>query len=136
MTFELGVGEFIALSGLAARVYTAYKYAPDDYRHISEELLTLKGLIDKAAQHFKSTNISHDDRYYGQKVLKDCQKVLENLHTFIEKYKNLASIFTRVKLGRDIAALQVRLMSYTALLKGFVRRFVVPTITLHYTHGY
>ena len=118
MTFELGVGDFNALSDLAARVYTAYQYfAPDDYRHLLEELLTLKGLIDQAAQHFKSTNISSDYRYHGQKVLKDCQKVLESLYTFIEKYKSLAS---------RIADSQVTLMSHTAFLKGFVRRFVVP----------
>lgn len=91
MSCGSGVGDFIVLSGLAARVSVAYRYPPDGYRHISEEAVALKVLIDKSAQHFKGTNISSDDRHYGLKVLKDCQSVLENLHSIIEKYKTLAS---------------------------------------------
>ena len=131
MSFGFGVGDFIALAGLAARVYTAYKHAPDDYSHISEELEVLQILIDKAAKHFKGTNISSDDRHYGQTVLKECHSVLENLHSF-KPYKSLAStkslIFTGIKIGKD---LQESLITNTALLKGFVRRSVVRTITLH-----
>ena len=122
------VRNIIATSGLAVRVYTAYKDAPDGYRHISEDVATLQTLIGKAAQHFKGTTISSDDRHDGQKTLKDCQSVLQDLYSFIEKYKRLASInkslvLDRVKLGKeDITTLQVRLISNTGLLNGFVRR--------------
>lgn len=130
MGFGWGVGEFIALSGLAIRVNAAYKNGPDNCRHISEEVVVLQVLIGKAAEKLKSTNISNYDRHDGQKVLKGCQRVLENLYSVIEKYKRLASmkplVFTGAKLGNDIVTLQVSLSSNTTLLRGFVRRFVIP----------
>ena len=126
--------DIFATSDLAVRVYTAYKDAPNDYRRISKDVAALQILIDKVAQHFKSTTIPNsDDRHYGQKVLKGCQGVLQDLHSYIEKYKRLASmnkrlVLNRVKLGKDITALRVQLISNTILLNGFVRRFVIRFI--------
>ena len=129
MSFEWSVGNFIALSGLAFRVYTAYRDAPGDSGHISEEVAALRILIDKVAQHFRSTPINKGDLSNGQKVLKSCQDVLERLRSLIEKYEGLLCInkrAARVKLGKDIVALRERLISDTILLNGFVRRFVGP----------
>ena len=127
------VRDIIATSGLAVRVYTAYKDAPNDYRHISGDAAALQILIDKVAQHFKNTTITSDDRKHGQKVLKGCQGVLQDLYSYIEKYQRLVSmnkrlVLNRVKLGKDITALQVELISNTILLNGFVRRCVVHFI--------
>ena len=133
MSFECTVGNFITISGLAIKVHADYSTL-DDYRQISEEALALHILIDKAAKHLKSTAISSDSQYYGQKVLKNCQDVLEALNSLFQKYTSLAAInerVARVKLGRDIVALQERLISDTVLLNGFVRRFVVPDILVH-----
>ena len=130
-------GDIINISGLAIRVYTAYKDTPGDHRYIFEEVAALQDLIGKAAQHFEGTTISCDDRNYGQKVLGGCQSVLEDLNSLIGKYKRLASInrsllMTGVKFGQeDIATLQAKLISNAVLLKGFVRRSVVPPIPLH-----
>ena len=124
------VRDIIATSGLAFRVHATYKDTPH-YKHISEDVASLQVLIDKAAQHFKSDTITSDDRHYGQKVLKGCQGVLGELNSFIDKYKRLASmnkmlVLNRMKLGKeDITTLQVRLVSNTGLLNGFVRRCVL-----------
>ena len=141
MSFGYGGGDIIAISALAIKVYTAYKDAPDDYRYIAEEVIALQILIDKVSQHFKSTTIGSSDCDDGQKVLKGCQSVLEDLNSLIEKYKVLAStnkrqVFKRVKLGKeDIATLRQRLISNTGLLNGFVRRFVILAIPhLQYTN--
>ena len=115
------------ISGLAIKTSIAYKYAPHAYRHISEDVAALKLLIDRVSPHFKRTIISSNDRHYGQEVLKSCQSVLEDLMALIEKYKRLACINKRlvlngVKVGKEnITTLQVRLMSNTGLLNGFVR---------------
>ena len=125
------VHDIIAVTGLAVRVSIAYKDAPEDYKHLSEEVAALKSLIDKVAPHFKSNTISTEDYHYGEKVLRGCQSVLQDLNSFIEKYKRLASInkrlvLNRVKLGKeDITALEVQLISNTVLLNGFVRRCVI-----------
>ena len=54
MSFGCGVGDIIAISGLAIKVYTTYKDAPDDYRNILDEVRSLRILIDKAAPYFGS----------------------------------------------------------------------------------
>ena len=133
MSFEWGVGNFIAISGLAMKVLAAYKDAYHDYRHISisEEVLSLQVLVGKVAHHFKTTPISSDDRLNGQKILKGCQGVLEDLNSLIEKYKRLAVINKRlvlatVSLGKEnLVTLQERLISNVVLLKGFVRKYVM-----------
>ena len=125
---EWGVGDIITVSGLAVQVYAAYKDAPDDYKNISEEVAALRSLIGKAAQLFRSTTISSDDRRDGQKVLMDCQSVLEDLYSHIEKHKRLSAYHKSLVFKGGIATLRERLISSAVLLNGFVRRFAVPAI--------
>ena len=135
------VGDIIVISGLAIRVQTAFKDAPHGFRHISEEVEALQVLIDKATQYLKNTAIiSSDNRHEGQRVLKGCQSVLEDLNSLFEKYKRRAFTnrrlpFLGVKLGKEnIISLQERLIFNTGLLHGFVRRFVVQIVPS--TYGY
>lgn len=140
MNFGWGMGNFIAISGLAIRVYIAYKDAPDDYRRIPDKVLALRALNDIATRDLKHTAISSDDHCAGQKVLEDCQNVLESLNSPVEKYKSLASknerLAARAKLCKDgIITLQERLISNTVLLYDFFGRFV-PDILGYQSHGY
>ena len=136
MNFGWGVGDILAISRLAVKVYTAYKDAPDDYRHISAEVESLQVIIHKAVRHYESSSLNKNSRQEGQKVLKSCQIVLEDLNALIEKYNVLASsntnqVFKRVKFGtEDIAALRVRLISNTGLLNSFIQRFHTTLLLL------
>ena len=136
MSFGWGVGDIIAISQLAVKVYTAYNDAPDDYKHIAEEVDSLQSTINKAVKHFESSTLSESDRLEGQKVLKSCQSVLGDLNSLIEKYKSLASprtsqVFKRVKLGsEDITTLRARLGTNATLLSSFIGRFDISTITI------
>ena len=127
--FGWGVGDIATISTLVAKVYTAYRDAPDNYQHISEEVRSLQILINKAVRHVESPALSDDDRQEGQEVLKGCQRILEDLDSLIEKYNSLASAssgqaFKKVQLGtEDIATLRSRLISNTVLLNGFIQRF-------------
>lgn len=130
MSFGYSAGDFIAISVLCAKVYTAYKDAPNTYKNIAEEVKSLQGIINKAAKHFRSTTLSDNDRQEGQEALKGCQSVLRDLNShIIEKYRSLAStrrrqFFQRALLGtEDVATLRVRLISNTTLLSSFIRRF-------------
>ena len=141
MSFEYGVGDIMAISGLALKVYAAYNDAPGDYRNISDEVESLHILIKKAAQHFESTALSErtalsDFRQQQvQQLLEGCKNVLEHLDTHIEKY-SLASASTsqalqRIKLAtEDFTALRARLISITDLLNGFIERFDTLTFTI------
>ena len=138
MNFGYSVGDIMAISGLAVKVYTAYKDAPGDYRNISDEVKSLDIIINNAAQHFKSSTLSDNKRREGQQVLRGCQNVLEDLDSLIVKYSSLASVspsqaIKRIKLGtEDIATLRVRTISNTTLLNGFIQRFDIFTITIPY----
>lgn len=130
------MGDILTVSQLAVKVYTAYKDAPDDYKHIAEEVDSLQSMFTRAVQHSQSTTLSDDDRQEGQKVLKGCQSVLGDLNSLIEKYKSLASAnknqaFMKVKLGtEDIATLRARLGTNATLLSSFIGRFDISTITI------
>ena len=89
----------MAISGLALKVYTAYRDASGDYRNISDEVKSLHIIINKAAQHFKSTTLSNSSRQEGQEVLRGCQNVLEDLDSLIGKYNYLASAQARFSRG-------------------------------------
>ena len=120
----------MAISKLATKVYTAYKDAPNDYKHVAEEVKSLQIIINQAAQHFESSNLSDNSQQDGQEVLKGCQSVLVDLSSLIEKYNSLASTntsqaFQRVMLGtEDIATLRARLTSNTTLLSSFIRGLI------------
>ena len=136
MSFGFGVGDILAISELAVKVYTAYNDAPDEYKHIAEEVKSLQIMINKATQHFESTTLSDNDRQEGQEVLKGCQSVLGDLNALIEKFSSLAApnkrqVFRRVQLGtEDVTALRVRLAANATLLSSFIRRSDISTITI------
>ena len=134
MSFGFGVGDIIAISRLALKVYTAYKDAPDDYRNIADEVKSLHIIIEEAAQHFKSTTLSDEKKQGGKEVLEGCRNVLKDLDALIEKYNALASsnpsqVFRRIKLGtEDIVTLRARLTSHTTLLNSFIQRLDITII--------
>ena len=142
MSFGYGVGDFLTVSGLAITVYTAYKDAPGDYKHISEEVRPLQTIVDQAVNYLTNTALSDSKRQEGKEALQSCQNVLEELNALIEKYKSLAStnnkmqVFKRVKLGtEDITTLRARLTSNTVLLSNFNRRSASPISTIQ-SHRY
>ena len=91
MSFGFSVGDIMAISGLALKVYTAYKDAPDDYRNIADEVDSLHIIIEEATQHFdESTTLSTKKQQRGKKVLEGCQNLLKDLDALIEKYNALA----------------------------------------------
>ena len=134
MSSRWGVSDFIAISSLTVRVQTTYQDAIHDKGYISDEAAALRVLIDRAAQHFKTTPISSDDdRPYAQNLLIRCQSVLEHLDYFARKYKGLPPTTKRqvILSKKEIVALRESLISNTILLNGFVRRFVMPGVLLH-----
>ena len=139
--FGWAVGDIIAISGLAVQVYTAYQDAPDDYKNISDEVKSLKILIDKAAPYFDSTTLKPNSRQEGQQALKGCKDVLENLNSLIEKYNSsgpsrTSQVLKRIRLGtEDIASLRVRLISNTVLLNAFIQRLALVLLSGMSSHG-
>ena len=139
--FGWGVGDIIAISRLAVQVYTAYRDAPDDYKHISDEVKSLHILINKAAPYLNSTSLNNNSRQEGEQALKGCKDVLEGLNSIIEKYNSSGSsrtsqVLRRIRLGtEDIASLRVRLISNTALLNAFIQRLALVLLLSMSSHA-
>ena len=135
---KMFVGNVFALSLLAAKVYTAYRDAPDNYRNIADEVKSLQ-IMDNFLQRLQSTTLSDNDWQEAQAIVKGCQGVLEELNSFMEGYKGLTSsnkkslVLRRVKFGaEDFATLRARLTSNTILLNVFIQRFDIPPINIEY----
>ena len=125
--FGWGVGDILAISQLAMKVSAAYKDAPNEYRHLSEEVLSLQIVIDRAVQYFQSTTLSDKEQQDGQSVLKGCQSLLKDLDSLIDDYTSgkgkTRQAFKKVMLGSDdIGTLRVRIISNTNLLNGLIQR--------------
>ena len=126
------MGDTIAISPLAVKVYTAYKDAPGDYRHMLGEVKSLQIITSKAARHFEGTTLRNNSWQEGQRVLKGCQNVLGDLNSL--QIAPLQANLSGVKFGKEgIATLRARLISNTGLLNGFIQRFDIPVITIEYT---
>ena len=65
MSFGFGVGDIMAISQLATKVYAGYKDAPNDYKNIAEEVKSLQIIIDNAAHHFKGTYLTGSPDAHG-----------------------------------------------------------------------
>lgn len=123
------VSEFIGISELALKAYTAYKDGPVVYRNISGEVRAFQIVITKARQHFESSTFSNNNREEGQEILKSCRDVLEDSCSIITKYMSLVSTKTiqplqRLSFGMDdiMVSLRARIISNTCLLNSFIRR--------------
>lgn len=117
------VGNIMAVSRLATKVYLACKDTPDDFRHISEEVMSLQAIVNMAVPYFE-TPLSDNDKQLGQEVLRGCQSALEDLNSLIEKHPtptNAHQALGGVKLS--VRALKARFISNTSLLNGFIQRF-------------
>lgn len=134
MDLGFGVSDIVKL---AAKVSAAYRDAPDSYRHISEEVEALQGLIIGARQRLKSISSSSDEFRAGQKVLISCHSLLADLNSIVKKYNILASpsssrAIQRIMLStEDIPSLRARITSNVSLLNGFlIQRFDIPTLSI------
>lgn len=118
---------------MAAKVYIAYQDASDNYRHISEEVISLHVPINIAIRHFKSTTFSDNDQLLGQEMLQGCQGVLEDLNLLIENSASTRQVLKRVNPHmKDITALKARLISNTSLFNCFIQRFDNPPTPIKY----
>ena len=132
MNFGFGVGDFLAVSQLALRVYSAYKDAPGGLRNISDELNSLHNVVNKAQTQFEDSNPDPENEEKLKGVLRGCQNVLKDLDDLLVKYRAMASqdgfavgrAVNRVKWGQEnIIELRARLTSNTTLLNTFISRY-------------
>ena len=130
MSFEFGVGDFLAVSKLALDVYTAYKDAPEDFTNISGEIESLHIIVNRCEDKFQGKPLNSEERVQLWRILQGCTNVLNDLDKLYIKYMSLGSAqgsssraTDRIQWSQEnIAELRARLTSNTTLLSAFIAR--------------
>ena len=142
MSFGYGVGDFLAVGKLVWNVYRAYADAPEQFRDISQEILSLHIVIQKVEdqlgisgsdaasgslasgsqpQHVKTLSTKDKDNL---RVLYDgLQGIMKELDGLLKKYRNLESghnLIDRLKWGQeDLVRLREKIQSHMNFLTAF-----------------
>jgi len=133
MSFGYGVGDFLVVTKLAWKVYTAYKDykdAPDNFRNISDEIKSLHVIVDRHKDEFRDKTLNPDEETQLRRILEGCINVLGDLDRLRIKYMSLGSApgsssqaIDRIRWGQEnIVDLRARLTSNTTLLTSFIAR--------------
>ena len=77
--FGVGVGDVLAVSTLALKVYTAYKEAPNELRNISDEINSLRIMTEKGEQRLRNTTLTDTEKTQLSEILQGCENLLQDL---------------------------------------------------------
>ena len=129
MSFGFGVGDFLAVSKLALKVYNVYKDAPSEFRSISDEAKSLHIIVEEHEGKFRNTNLRSEDQQRLGEILQGCSNVLRDLDELMSEYKSLgvpqgSRVRDRLKWDSGhVTTLRARLTSNTTMLNTFVTRY-------------
>ncbi|KAI9714125.1 MAG: hypothetical protein M1828_001215 [Chrysothrix sp. TS-e1954] len=131
MSFGFGVGDFLAVSELAWKIYKAVKEAPHAFQDIHQELQSFTFVLREVQENVTKRKLSpqQEERLGG--ILSGCQHVLEDLENLVERYQGLLGksglSLDRPKFaGQNVVALRMRLISNMNMLTGFM--MVLPAL--------
>ncbi|KAI9780749.1 MAG: hypothetical protein M1839_006536 [Geoglossum umbratile] len=103
MSFGYGVGDILSLEQLAWKAYRSCKDAPESFKNISQEVLSLHALL-KEIQENLSTETLSSTRQARLKIIGDgCHDVLEELQSLVD---NTTQIVIENKLDKYLWELQ------------------------------
>jgi hypothetical protein len=126
MSFGYGVGDFVLLGQLAWQAYKSCKDAPESFKNISTEVLSLHVVLKEVEESLSSYSLPQSKQASLGSIASGCQDVLRDLQSLVDKYKSLGSqtkrTWDRLRWhSNDIAELRARLTSNIMLLTAFLR---------------
>jgi hypothetical protein len=126
MSLGYGISDIVALGQLAWAVYRSCKDAPESFKNVSQEALSLHALLREVEEIFSAQTLSSTRQACLKRIGDGCRNVLKELQSLVNKYESLGTqskrTWDRIKWGyNDIAELRSRLSSNTLLLTAFIR---------------
>jgi hypothetical protein len=125
MSFGYGVGDVMAVATLAWNIYRVCKDSPNDFRNVSNEVLSLH-LVLKETDELIAEVIKDDADAASRlhEMATGCKSVLDELQGLLDKYQSMGTqtkrTWDRLQWGlEDIATIRSRLVSHTGLLTAF-----------------
>ncbi|KAH0553008.1 hypothetical protein GP486_006796 [Trichoglossum hirsutum] len=115
----------VLLEHLAWETYWSYKNAPESFKSISGEILSLHNLLKENEEILFPQHLSLKRRAHLKTIIDGCRDILKELQGFIDRYKSQGTrdkrTWDRMKWGSvDTAELRTRLTSNTHLLAAFI----------------
>lgn len=126
MSFIYGVGDVVALGQFAWKIYKTCKDAPEGFKNVSQEVLSLHAVLKEVEEMHSSMSMSEAQQSRLRIVGDGCRGVLGDLQGILDRYNSLGTKTKRTwdRLGwgsKDIGELRSRLISNTGLLTAFVK---------------
>lgn len=136
MSFGYGVGDIIAVSKLAWKVYRSCQDSGDEFKALSGEVLSMHALLRETAEETEVAHIRKNKADSKKKkkpgkegtdidiIIDGCNGVLADTEKLLEKYASLGThsqrVWDRVKFGaEDINGLRIRFISNITLLTSY-----------------
>jgi hypothetical protein len=126
MSFGFSVGDFIAVGNLAWQVWKSCKAAPESFKNISQEILSLHAVLKEFEEVLEDHPVAASKEPRLAAITKGCQDVLQDLQALVRKYESLGlqakRTWDRLRWhSDDIDELRARLTSNTVLLTAYIR---------------
>jgi hypothetical protein len=125
MSFGVGVGDILVVSGLAWRLVKACKESSEDFRRMSTELVSLHAVLLETQDYVKEHKDLEVSRHHRLEILCDgCRDALRDLEGLVNRYESLGTqaqrTWDRMRFGlKDLSDVRSRLVSSTTLLNAF-----------------
>lgn len=120
------MSDFVALGQLAWKIYKSCKDAPEGFKNVTQEVLSLHAVLKEVEETYSDANMSVA-RQARLKIVRDgCGAALEDPQGILDKCNSLGTGTKRTwdRLGwgsKNIEQLRSRLISNTLLLTSFVK---------------
>lgn len=125
MSFGIGIGDVVLVSGLAWDLYKACKESSENFRRLSAELMSLHAVLKETEDFLKEHPDMETSRRNRLEILTDgCNMTLRDLQAIVKRYDSLSTqaqrTWDRMHFGlQDLSEIRSRLVSSTTLLTAF-----------------
>ncbi|SPN96647.1 uncharacterized protein DNG_00168 [Cephalotrichum gorgonifer] len=125
MSFGVGVGDIVLVSGLAWKLFKACRDSSDDFKRLSTDLMSLHAVLLETEDYLKEHANLDLSRQHRLSILHDsCRATLSDLEEIVNRYESLGTqaqrTWDRFCFGlKDVSAISSRLVSTTTMLSAF-----------------
>lgn len=85
------VSDFVALGQLAWKLYKTCKDAPEGFKDVSQEILSLHAVLKEAEETHSDATLSAAQQSRQRVVEDGCRCVLEDLQSVLDRYNSLGT---------------------------------------------
>ncbi|KAH0556242.1 hypothetical protein GP486_005832 [Trichoglossum hirsutum] len=91
MSFGYSVDDILFLGQLAWKAYKSCKDAPESFKNISHEVLSLHALLKELEENLCAQTLSSTRQARLKTIGDGCRNVLEELQSLVDKYESLGT---------------------------------------------